>query len=108
MSMPGFSAEVSLYDRSGQYEHLDTQTDRAGRKAVTPAVMGLIVNGEDFRPDSDTPAPIWQHDPFTGSSPHIDPHIYDTVCLCMPYCAEYGPFGCRRWGADCSNCPQGE
>lgn len=37
MRMPGFSAEKSLYNRGGQYEHLDKQIDRIDKLAVVPA-----------------------------------------------------------------------
>ena len=97
MRMPGFSAEVSLYNRGGQYEYLNTQTDRAGGRAVTPAVTGLIVNGGDFRPDSDTPAPIWQYGPFGQPEPP-KPKYQCCELGCRTYvqgnCAGHY---CKRW-----------
>jgi len=38
MRMPGFSAEASLYNRSRQWEHLDSQMRGTGRRTVVPAL----------------------------------------------------------------------
>lgn len=41
MRMPGFSADASLYNRGGQYEHLYTQKDRIdGMTVVTASETG--------------------------------------------------------------------
>jgi len=54
MRMPGFSAESSLYNHGGLYEHLDTQKDGTDGMTVVPAFSV----GDPYGPTNPSNTPL--------------------------------------------------